>query len=225
MRMRVCLFDIDGTLVGTGGAGKAAIDMALAEEFGIRESIASGSMAGRTDRGIASNQFRRHSIDDSLENWRRLRAAYVRKLPTFLEEHAGAVLPGIVETLELLGDAEVSLGLLTGNMLEGARLKLTHYRLFHYFPFGVYGDEHLTRDEIAHEALRLVRQRLDPSMAPEEIVIVGDTPLDVQCARAIGARVVAVATGSHSCDELAATDPDLLLADLSDPAPLLSLLD
>ncbi len=93
----------------------------------------------------------------------------------------------------------------------------------HYFAFGSYGDRHLTRDEIAHQALCLARDHLHPECCGEELLVIGDTPLDVQCARAIGARVVAVATGSHSYEELATTRPDVLLADLADPRPLLEL--
>jgi phosphoglycolate phosphatase-like HAD superfamily hydrolase len=222
--LRACLFDIDGTLVSTGGAGKAAMDAALAEEFGILEPIAPGSMSGRTDRGIARDQFALHGIEDTPENWRRLIEAYVRHLPRHLEERPGTVLPGIFDVLDVLRRASVSLALLTGNVPDGARIKLTHYRLMHYFTFGSYGDRHLTRDEIAHQALALAREHLHPQCCGEELLVIGDTPLDVQCARAIGARVVAVATGTHSYDELAATQPDVLLADLRSPRPLLELL-
>jgi phosphoglycolate phosphatase-like HAD superfamily hydrolase len=218
------LFDIDGTLVSTGGAGKAAMDAALAEAFGVSRPIVPGSMSGRTDRGIARDQFALHGIDDTPENWQRLIDGYVRHLPRYLAERPGTVLPGIGEVLELLSKTNVSLGLLTGNVPDGARIKLTHYRLMHYFAFGSYGDRHLTRDEIAHEALRLARERVHPECCGPELLVIGDTPLDVQCARAIGARVAAVATGIHSLDELAATRPDVLLADLSDPAPLLALI-
>jgi phosphoglycolate phosphatase-like HAD superfamily hydrolase len=221
--LRACLFDIDGTLVSTGGAGKAAMDTALAEEFGVTRPIVPGSMSGRTDRGIARDQFALYGIDDTPENWQRLVRAYVRHLPLYLQERPGRVLPGILEVLEVLSEMRVSLGLLTGNVPDGARIKLTHYRLMHYFAFGSYGDRHLTRDEIAHQALCLAREHWDADCCGEDLLVIGDTPLDVQCARAIGARVVAVATGIHSCDELAETKPDVLLADLSDPQPLLEL--
>src|SRR5947207_11841075 len=100
--LRACLFDIDGTLVSTGGAGKAAMDAALLDEFGIRKPIVPGSMSGRTDRGIASDQFELHRIDDTPENWRRLIEAYVRHLPRYLHERPGTVLPGIFDVLALL---------------------------------------------------------------------------------------------------------------------------
>jgi phosphoglycolate phosphatase len=218
--MRVCLFDIDGTLISTAGAGKAAMDAALLEEFGIEKPIVPGSMSGRTDRGIARDQFLLHGIEDTEENWQRLVTAYVENLPRFLVLRSGKVLPGIQPALEHLSGSEVAVGLLTGNVPDGARIKLTHYRLFHHFSFGSFGDRHLTRDEIAHEALTITRQRLGETVAGEDILVIGDTPLDVQCARAIGAQVVAVATGVHSRQELADTRPDVLLDDLADPAPL-----
>ncbi len=199
------------------------MDAALAEAFGIVRPIVPGSMSGRTDRGIARDQFALHGIDDTPENWRRLIDGYVRHLPRYLQERPGTVLPGICDVLDRLSRASVSLGLLTGNVPEGARIKLSHYRLMHYFTFGSYGDRHLTRDEIAHEALRLARHHLHPECCGAELLVIGDTPLDVQCARAIGARVVAVATGTHSYDELSATKPDVLLTDLADPRPLLEL--
>jgi phosphoglycolate phosphatase-like HAD superfamily hydrolase len=133
------------------------------------------------------------------------------------------VLPGIFQVLNMLREAQAPLGLLTGNVPDGARIKLTHYRLMHYFGFGSYGDQHLTRDEIAHEALRLSRECWKHDCRGDDLVVIGDTPLDVQCARAIGALVVAVATGIHSYDELAATGPDALVADLSDPRPVFEL--
>lgn len=223
--MRVCLFDIDGTLISTAGAGKAAMDAALLAEFGIEKPILPGSMSGRTDRGIARDQFLLHGIEDTAENWQRLMAAYVGNLPRFLVLRGGKVLPGIQEVLEHLSQTDVAVGLLTGNVPDGARIKLAYYRLFDYFGFGSFGDRHLTRDEIAHEALTITRQRLGEAVAGEDILVIGDTPLDVQCARAIGARVVAVATGIHSRQDLADTQPDVLLDDLADPTPLWRMLD
>jgi phosphoglycolate phosphatase-like HAD superfamily hydrolase len=223
--VRVCLFDIDGTLISTGGAGKAAMDAALRDEFGILQPIVPGSMSGRTDRGIAREQFLLHRIDDTPENWGRLVSGYIRHLPHYLRQCVGRVLPGISQLLDRLGNAGMAIGLLTGNVPEGARIKLSHYELFHHFPFGSFGDRHFTRNEIAHEAWRIVCEHVGEDVAAEEILVIGDTPLDVECARAIGARVVAVATGVHSREELAATSPDLLLDDLSDAAEVWRLLD
>jgi phosphoglycolate phosphatase-like HAD superfamily hydrolase len=221
--MHVCLFDIDGTLIASGGAGKTAIEMALASEFGIRQPIERLLLSGRTDRAIVRDLFRMHALEESSANWRRLRDGYLRHLPACLSSHQGRVLPGVAALLESLrGRGGVVLGLLTGNIRDGARLKLGHYGLFHHFAFGGFGDEHFDRDDVAREALTELRCRHGDCVPPERVWVVGDTPLDVRCARAIGARAVAVATGWHPTEELAAAEPDLLLADLSDPEPLLA---
>jgi phosphoglycolate phosphatase-like HAD superfamily hydrolase len=219
--MHVLLFDIDGTLVSSGGAGKAAIEGALQGEFGVAVR-AQVSYSGRTDRAIAGDLLRLHNVEDSAANWRRLREAYLQRLPATLASHRGQVLPGVAALLEQLGRrAGVALGLLTGNVREGARLKLGHYGLFHHFAFGGFGDEHLDRDEVARSALAAAHGHLNGAVVPERVWVIGDTPLDVRCARAIGARVAAVGTGWHSLEELEASQPDLLLSDLADPARLL----
>src|SRR5262249_3669921 len=119
----------------------------------------------------------------------------------------------------------LALGLLTGNIRAGARLKLGHYDLYHHFAFGGFGDQHWQRDDVAREALAAVGQHLGCAVDPRQVWVIGDTPLDIACGRAIGARVAAVATGWHSHAQLAAAQPDLLLNDLADPEPLLALLE
>jgi phosphoglycolate phosphatase len=219
--MHICLFDIDGTLIASGGAGKAALEAALAEEFGVSHILDKLQLSGRTDRAIISDLFRLHVIDDTPENHERLRDAYLRHLPHYL--HAGRVLPGIAALLARLTDrSDVAIGLLTGNVRAGAKVKLGYFGLYDYFAFGGYGDHHLNRDDVAREAWTEVRRRFNGSVQPEQVWVIGDTPLDIRCARSIGARAVAVATGWHSLTELAEHRPDLLLADLADPAPLLS---
>jgi phosphoglycolate phosphatase len=221
--MHVCLFDIDGTLIASGGAGKVALEKALASEFGITKLIDKLQLSGRPDRAILRDLFRLHVIDDTPENWRRITEAYLRELPACLAASKGCVLPGIGELLDHLhGRADVAVGLLTGNIRAGARVKLGHFGLFDYFAFGGFGDRHFDRDDVAREAWDEIHRRFNGSVAAERVWVIGDTPLDVRCARSIGARAVAVATGWHSRDELAEHAPDLLLTDLSDPRPLLS---
>jgi phosphoglycolate phosphatase-like HAD superfamily hydrolase len=219
--MYVCLFDIDGTLLASGGAGKAAMEAALASAFGAPPSSDGVPFSGHTDRAIARDLFERHGVPDTADNRHRFIMHYLQHLPGCLTRHRGQVMPGIAALLESLGRrGDVVLGLLTGNIRDGARLKLGHYGIFHHFAFGAFGDQHLDRDEVAHEAVTIVRAYLKRVVPPEEIWVIGDTPLDIQCARAIGARVVAVATGWHSLEVLAAEEPDLLLADFTDPGPL-----
>jgi len=222
--MNICLFDIDGTLLSSGGAGKAAMEAALESEFGTPPFAGNVPFSGRTDRAITQDLFDYHGIEWSVSNWERFLAGYLAQLAGCLPRHNGKVLPGISDLLHQLESREtVALGLLTGNVREGARLKLGHFGLFEYFSFGGFGDHHLERDDVAREALRAIRSQFDSSFDLHKIWVIGDTPLDIRCARAIGARVVAVATGLHSFEELAAEQPDLVLNDFSESTPFLSL--
>lgn len=221
--MTIFLFDIDGTLINTGGAGSAGMVAGLASAFGRPGSSDGISFHGRTDRAIGLDILRRHAIEPSEANWSRFRAAYLSHLPVTLKSHMGTVLPGVGELLGLLGErTPAALGLLTGNVREGARLKLEHYGLFHHFRFGGYGDEHLDRADVARAALAEARGHVGP-VEPDRVWVIGDTPLDVQCAKAVGARSLAVATGGIPASTLAAAGADLVLGDLSDPAPVLAL--
>lgn len=214
--MRAILFDIDGTLISTGGAGGAALKEAFCHAFEIAEA-ADVPFAGRTDRGIGSNLFRQHQIEDSEANWDKLRSGYLERLPFHLASRQGRVLDGVVSLLERLGQtSEVALGLLTGNTAHGARIKLSHYGLFEHFAFGGFGDQHRHRNDVAKDAMREAERRTNGRGRPDAVWVIGDTPLDVECARAIGAQVIAVATGVHSSDELASAKPDVLLQDLAD---------
>jgi len=223
--MRVCFFDIDGTLLSTGGAGQAAMEAALLSEFQADRPVEGIPMAGRTDRAIVSDLFAFYGVEEDEQIWTKFMAAYLRHLPEHLRQRQGTVLPGIAAVLdELQQRDDVLLGLLTGNFREGAQLKLSHYRIHHYFLFGGFGDRHHHRDDVAGEALReAVRHHGNP-FPGERVWVIGDTPADVRCARAIGARAVAVATGNYSRDDLDATAPDHLFDDFSDSASLLSLL-
>ncbi len=222
--MNVFLFDIDGTLIRSGGAGKAALEAALASAFGINEQQGRVEFSGRTDRAIAQDMLTLNGIAPTAEKIERLLAAYLGHLPDALKKTAGTVLPGIAALLETLqGHQAAVVGLLTGNIRAGARIKLGHYGLFDYFVVGGFGDRHFCRNDVAREALAEVHGHLNGSVRLDRVWVIGDTPLDVLCARAIGARVAAVATGWHTREELAAARPDLLFADLSDHEPVLAL--
>jgi phosphoglycolate phosphatase len=220
--VNVVLFDIDGTLISTGGAGKAALEAGLAELFGIIGPLCV-PLSGRTDRAISIDLFQTLKLADTAENHQRLREAYLRHLPDCLRRSDGQVLPGVAALLDHLHEREdVAVGLLTGNVRAGAQLKLGHFRLFDYFAFGGFGDLHHDRDDVAREAVIDMRRYLGRDIPPERVWVVGDTPLDVRCARAIGAQAVAVVTGWHDRDELAASRPDLLLDDLSGASEFLT---
>jgi phosphoglycolate phosphatase-like HAD superfamily hydrolase len=220
--MPILLFDIDGTLVRTGGAGKHAMESALKAAFGVREIRDTVSYAGRTDRAIARDLLTAHGIDPTPANQDRLRDTYLAHLPASLQTHGGVVCPGVNELLaELRPRAGVVLGLLTGNIRRGASHKLGHFGLWDFFACGGFGDEHYDRDDVARTAVAEVRAHLGREFAAEDVWVIGDTPLDVQCARAVGAKAVAVATGWHPIEELASHAADFTLADLSNPEELL----
>jgi phosphoglycolate phosphatase-like HAD superfamily hydrolase len=213
--MRIWLFDIDGTLISTGGAGQLAMAAALAEGFGCPADTGDVPFSGRTDRSIVRDLFALHQIDDSPEHWQRFVDHYLRLLPQLLAHRRGRVLPGVMPVLDSLVAASAqTVGLLTGNVPIGATAKLTHYQLSQYFAFGFYGDRHHHRDEVAIEARQVLRGRFPDRPDDLDIWVVGDTPGDIQCARAIGARVIAVATGLFSVPQLEAAGADLVVADL-----------
>ncbi len=219
----VCLFDIDGTLLSSGGAGKAAFEMALLREFRLSELIDQVPMSGRTDRAIVGDLFRIHEIDDNAGNWRRFQKVYLQCLPGTLDSCEGRVLIGVRRLLDLLASSgDVALGLLTGNMQLGAKLKLGHYGLYDRFGFGAFGDEHRSRDDVARGAWEIITREIDASILAESVWVLGDTPFDVRCARAIGAKALAVTTGYHTREQLAASEPDLLVDDFTDAAEIVA---
>jgi phosphoglycolate phosphatase len=221
--MRVLLFDIDGTLIRSGGAGKAAMEEGLRSEFGVKELHDNVPYSGRTDPSIGRDLLNIHGLDSCEANILRLRDAYLRHLPNCLRRFQGIVLPGVRELLERLKSVDgIALGLLTGNIREGARHKLSHYGLWDYFAFGGFADGIHDRDDVARGALIEATRHIQREIHPSRIWVIGDTPLDVKCARAIGAKAVAVATGWHPVEELEKSGADWVLRDLSEPISLLS---
>ncbi|MBI1345965.1 HAD hydrolase-like protein [bacterium] len=215
--MYTILFDIDGTLLSSGGAGQAAMEEALQQLYGKSEPTSEISTAGRTDFAISRDLFASYGLPWDDASGLVFQETYLQLLPAHLSSRSGMVLPGVVELLEHLSQREdVLLGLLTGNYARGARVKLQHFQLDHHFAFGGYGDHHHHRDDVAREALSQARQ-YRPDLVENLVWVIGDTPADVQCARAIGARVLAVATGVYSHEILQASAPDLLRPNLSEP--------
>ena len=234
--MHICFLDIDGTLVLTGGAGQTAFSRTLSEDFGIEEIDRTVGFAGRSDRAIAMDLFRSHGVAPTPENWRRFCAGYLARLDEALATHQGYVLPGVADLLlALAARGDVALGLLTGNVREGARRKLSYYGLWEHFPFGGFGDEHVERCDIAAAALAAARLHLNGQNAeslsngelavPGRVLVIGDTLNDIDCGRSIGALCVAVSTGHTPADVLHAGQPDVLVETLEDIAPVLALLD
>ena len=216
----VILFDIDGTLILTDSAGQHAMEQVEPQGAQPRRA-ARVHYAGRTDRSIVADHLDRLGLEDTEENFRSYTQVFLQRLPDSLAARNGFILPGVEQTLRRLHDAEgVSLGLLTGNMRLAAEMKLSHFGLQQFFMetgtfVGGFGDRHHDRDDVARDALAAARQHFRSELQPEEVWIVGDTPRDVKCARAIGANVLAVSTGGYSVVDLAESQPDLMAEDLT----------
>ncbi len=221
----VCLFDIDGTLLNSGGAGQLAMEAALLEAFGVTGPYQDILAAGRTDKAITTDLFAHHKIEVTDDVERIFMNAYLSHLPHTLNNGDGRILPGVNDLLErLTNHAGVTLGLLTGNYQVGADLKLKHYAIHQHFHFGGYGDTHHHRDDVARVAYRAACAHLKSDVPAETVWVIGDTPSDITCARAIGANVIAVATGIYASEELRSYEPDYLYEDLSDVETVLEIL-
>jgi len=217
------LFDIDGTLVQTGRAGVRGMNRAFADLYGAEEALDGVPVAGRTDRAIVSQVLTTigQPVDDT--SVLRVRDEYCRRLPEALADpasHPMGVLPGVDALLTALeARTDVVVGLLTGNFVRGAELKLGHFALWDRFPFGAFGDHHAERRALVPVAVNEAAERGHANIAPHRIIVIGDTPLDVDCAHAYGARAIAVATGLYSEDTLRQTGADLTVPTLSDVPP------
>lgn len=219
MKSLLILWDIDGTILHSSGAGMKALETALGRVFGIAGSLDGIDFAGRTDRIIVRQVFSRFSIEHTPANIGRYLDGYVAELPRSLASNGSRILPGLPEILrQAQGRGDVAQGLLTGNIRRGAEAKLGHHGLWGYFPVGAFADDAEVRNELGPHALARARGHWGADFPPERVWIVGDTPHDIACARAIGARVLAVATGTVGLPALAAHAPDAALGDLRDPA-------
>jgi len=213
------LWDIDGTLIASGGAGMQALETGLRTGLGVNGSLADIDFAGRTDRWIVRRIFEKFSVPHTEENFASLIDSYLAALPAALLNPHARVLPGVRDILAT-ADArdDVAQGLLTGNLRRGAQAKLGHHGLWEFFPFGGFADDGELRNDISPHALRRAHAHAKVTFAPERVWVIGDTPHDIECGRVIGARTLAVATGSHSIAQLAAHQPDAVLPDLADAA-------
>lgn len=220
-RPKLLLFDIDGTLLDSAGAGLTALQAGLLDAFQLHHlahRMPALDLAGTTDSAVVRTLFAAYEITDTPENRAQYYSHYSRHLSDNLAHatHTGRALPGVAELLEYLRTQTPHvLALLTGNTEDGARTKLARYRLDHYFAFGAYGHEREHRDELGHLALDRARATTGQAIEATDAIIIGDTPKDIACARAAGFHCIAVATGRFSADELNAYQPDAVLPALT----------
>jgi len=218
--IRLVLFDIDGTLIRSGGAGEKAFARVFETEFNVPNGTARLPFAGRTDPSIVRDFFRQHHIEPGRENFRRFFDSYAFWLDHLLGQIAGRVLPGVPE---MIRDWQAlprppAIGLLTGNIRLGAQIKLNYYRLWHLFQTGAFGDDHEDRSQIAAIARERGSHWLNEKLRGDQILVIGDTPLDIVCARAIDAKVLVAATGNYRLEELKPHQPDWLVENLEQVA-------
>jgi phosphoglycolate phosphatase len=214
---RFLLFDVDMTLIDSGGAGIAALNRTMEELFGIGEGFKNVKAAGKTDRQIVREALANHGFAVDSSTIKRFTDLYLIHLQGTLHNGKGHVKPGVFELLHRLEeDSEFLLGLLTGNLEEGARLKLGRFSLNRYFPVGAFGNDDEDRNGLLPIAVQRLGLTRGVSLDYRDCVVIGDTPLDVACAAAHGAPCIAVATGPYSVEVLAETGAALVLEDLSD---------
>jgi len=227
--MYLILFDIDGTLVLTGQAGMRAMNRACEDLVRGDNALAGVTFAGRTDWSILDDILRKHghTLDEVLLD--ELRRRYVTHLAEEIQlpgRGTKDVMPGIRELLQALaGRADVRVGLLTGNFIEGARIKLEYFDLWKHFPWGAFGGDSANRNDLVPIAIARAKEHGIDAVAPADVIVIGDTPNDIECARAANATPVAVATGSYSVDQLRAAGADIVFDDLADTAAFLRLLE
>lgn len=225
--MRVVLFDIDGTLLKSGGAGRRSMERALTEVFGSPGS-SEYHYGGKTDRQIVRDLMRREGFTDEAIDAQmgQLLESYVAGLATELESgnRTMLVLDGVLELLDALDrEDRVVVGLLTGNIETGARAKLTAAGIDPArFRVNAFGSDHELRPELPAVAQRRASELLGIDVRGNRLVIIGDTPADIQCGEAIGARAIAVATGGYTVEQLAAYEPYALFETLADTGAVVS---
>jgi phosphoglycolate phosphatase len=222
---RLLLFDIDGTLVSTGGAGVRALKLVIEKRYGVQDDLHDVEIAGRTDSGIAASILKKYGASGTNGNVADFLDEYVGFLTQTVSTTDGKILPGMSEILnQMKARPDRVLGLLTGNVKRGAELKLQHYGLWDFFEFGAFADDHYDRNQLGEFARARAQEKHGHDFDAAQIDVIGDTGHDIACGKAFGARTVAIATGSWSREQLAVHKPDFLFDDLANVGEVMRVL-
>jgi phosphoglycolate phosphatase-like HAD superfamily hydrolase len=226
--MYLILFDIDGTLCLTGRAGWRAMNRACQDVLDAQDPMSAVEFAGRTDWSILRDVMAKYGRTLDAEALADLRDRYVRYLHDEIQQPGTGVkdvMPGIRPLLdELRRRDDVALALLTGNFIEGARIKLEYFDLWKYFPCGAFGGDSASRNDLVPVALTRARECGIVNGQPSKVLVIGDTPNDVECALVVGATPIGVATGGYTTDDLRAAGAEIVFEDLSETEAFLRLL-
>ena len=223
---KLLLWDIDGTLLNSDGAGRRAMESAINMTFSIDASLETIDFNGRTDQNILSQFFNKFELADSEESRLELCDLYYEQLLIEIPQGEGMILPGVIEVVETVHRRDdLNQGLLTGNFERGAQVKLEHFNLWHYFEFGAFGEESEDRNELGPRALERAKVSSGYNYSPEQVYVIGDTAHDIACGKALGANTIGVATGWTKADDLAVHNPTALFTDLSGVEEFFQILD
>ena len=221
------LFDVDCTLIHTGGAGTRAVNGAVTDLFGPGEAFSGVEFAGRTDILIVTDGLKNIGVEPSQKNLELVRLRYVDLLEIELKAsgNRARTLDGVGKLLEkLAGENSFTVGLLTGNWKEGARKKLSHFGLWRYFFFGAFAEDGPERDKLFEPAITRASDFTSRNFSPAETWVIGDTPHDVKCGKSSGANTIAVATGPYDREALEKSGATAVLDDLSDTMEVIGII-
>ncbi len=223
---KLLLWDIDGTLLKSGGASRRALEYAIKKIFSIEASLDDIDFSGRTDLTIFRQFFSKYELENNKENLQGMSELYFQQLTVELPKGDGVVCPGVHEVLEIAHQRDdLVQGLLTGNFERSAQAKLEHFKLWQYFEFGAFGEESYDRNDLGPKALERAQDACRYTFPSEHIFVIGDTLHDIACGKALRANTIGVATGWTKAEDLAVHNPTALLTDLSDAVTFFQIFD
>lgn len=222
--MKLLLFDIDGTLINTGGAGKKSMEIAFEKIWGIHNGFAGIFMMGKTDPEILREAVSSNNLNWNERNIKKFRKTYFKTLRREIKKNSPekGLCSGIVNLLKILdGRNHIIISLLTGNFKKSALIKLNHFKIAHFFQHGAFSDDSEKREDLVSIAKKRIEKDKNIKLSPGDIYVIGDTPLDISCAKKNGVQSIGVATGVHTFKDLKALNPDHLFSDFSDTESIL----